>query len=143
MPDKIRPEALGVDVPEPLRSVCCAVFGVHPEEVTYKANLYDDFGMESIDTLDIVFRLERTYGIPIHRFELFPDDIFEDPDYVEQRNGVTVLTLAGRHALRVRFPYANLEPFLARGDIHQFNSLVMNVEHIARFLRYREVFDQQ
>ena len=40
-------------------------------------------GAESIDLLDIVFRLEREFGIKIPRGELFPDSIFwGDPDLV-------------------------------------------------------------
>ena len=41
--------------------------GVDPEEVTPKAALIDDLGMESIDALDIVFRLEKAFSIKIPR----------------------------------------------------------------------------
>ena len=41
-------------------------------------------GAESIDFLDIVFRLEREFGIKIPRGELFPEAIFQgDPEFVQ------------------------------------------------------------
>ncbi len=46
--------------------------GVDEEEVTRGATLQGDLGAESIDFLDIVFRLERNFGIKIPRGELFP-----------------------------------------------------------------------
>ena len=47
--------------------------GVEAEAVTPAATLRGDLGAESIDLLDIVFRLERNFGIKIPRGELFPE----------------------------------------------------------------------
>jgi acyl carrier protein len=44
---------------------------VDEDEVTPGATLQGDLGAESIDFLDIVFRLEREFGIAIPRGELF------------------------------------------------------------------------
>ena len=53
-------------------------------EVTPAATLQGDLGAESIDFLDIVFRLEREFGIRIPRGELFPESVFQgDPDFVQ------------------------------------------------------------
>ena len=41
-------------------------------------HLARDLGAESIDFLDIVFRLEREFKIKIERNELFPDPISPD-----------------------------------------------------------------
>jgi acyl carrier protein len=41
------------------------VLGVGTDEVTPDATLRDDLGVESIDLLDIVFRLERALSVPI------------------------------------------------------------------------------
>ncbi|MCX5904911.1 MAG: acyl carrier protein [Proteobacteria bacterium] len=41
--------------------------GVDEEEVTPGAVLFDDLGAESLDLLDIVFRLEKIFGIKIPR----------------------------------------------------------------------------
>ena len=69
------------------------------------ATLQGDLGAESIDFLDIVFRLEREFGIRIPRGELFPESVFQgDPDFV--RDGR--VTEQGMGELRSRMPYADL-----------------------------------
>jgi acyl carrier protein len=83
---------------------------VDEEEVTPKAALHGDLGAESIDLLDITFRLEREFGVSIPRGELFPDSIFQgDPEFV--RDGK--VTDKGLAELRERLPYADLEGFAA------------------------------
>src|SRR5580692_9826598 len=64
-------------------SVLVAALGVDEDDVTPSATLQGDLGAESIDFLDIVFRLEREFGIKIPRGELFPESVFQgDPDFV-------------------------------------------------------------
>src|ERR1700755_2852862 len=72
------------------------------------ATLQGDLGAESIDFLDIVFRLEREFGIKVVRGELFPDSIFQgDPDFVREGR----VTDKGMAELRQRIPYADLDHF--------------------------------
>jgi acyl carrier protein len=52
-------------------------------EVKPDASLIEDLGAESIDFLDIVFRLEKSFGIKIERGELFPEDILTNTEYVD------------------------------------------------------------
>ena len=57
---------------------------VDEEEIKPTSTLQGDLGAESIDFLDIVFRLEREFAIKIPRGELFPESIFQgDPDFVQ------------------------------------------------------------
>ena len=78
------------------------------EEIKPSATLQGDLGAESIDFLDIVFRLEREFGIKIPRGELFPESVFQgDPDLV--RDGR--VTDQGMSELRARMPYADLQAF--------------------------------
>src|ERR671928_1826031 len=78
---------------------------VDEDEIKPTATLQGDLGAESIDFLDIVFRLEREFGIKIPRGELFPDSIFRgDPDFVT--NGK--VTEKGLAELRARMPFADL-----------------------------------
>src|ERR1041385_7989014 len=78
---------------------------VDEEDLTPTATLQGDLGAESIDFLDIVFRLEREFGIKIPRGELFPESVFQgDPDFV--RDGR--VTDRGMGDLRARMPYAAL-----------------------------------
>jgi acyl carrier protein len=77
-------------------------------DVTPTATLQRDLGAESIDFLDILFRLEREFNIRIPRGELFPDSVFQgDPDFV--RDGR--VTEQGMAELRLRMPYADVSGF--------------------------------
>ena len=81
---------------------------VDQDDLRPTATLQGDLGAESIDFLDIVFRLEREFGIRIPRGELFPESVFQgDPDFV--RDGR--VTEQGMGELRSRMPYADLSVF--------------------------------
>lgn len=82
--------------------------GVDEDDVTPTATLQGDLGAESIDFLDIVFRLEREFGIDIPNDELFPESIFHDSsDFVCEGQ----VTDQGMNELRSRMPYADLGHF--------------------------------
>jgi acyl carrier protein len=53
-------------------SVLAEALGVDGDDVIPSATLEGDLGAESIDFLDIVFRLERVFEIKIPQGELFP-----------------------------------------------------------------------
>jgi len=103
---------------------------VDEEEVTPEATLQGDLGAESIDFLDIVFRLEREFGIKIPRGELFPESIFQgDPDFVQ--NGK--VTDKGIAELRARMPFADLSSFAENPDVGHISDL-FTVELITRYI---------
>jgi len=78
------------------------------EEIRPQATLQGDLGAESIDFLDIVFRLEREFGIRIPQGELFPDSIFRgDPELVQDGR----VTDQGLVELGSHMPYADLSAF--------------------------------
>ena len=58
-----------------VRGALVEALGVDEEEVSPSATMVGDLGAESIDFLDIVFRLEKSFGIKIQRGELFPEDV--------------------------------------------------------------------
>src|SRR5437868_12884744 len=104
---------------------------VDEEEVTPTATLQGDLGAESIDFLDIVFRLEREFGIKIPRGELFPESIFQgDPDFVQ--NGR--VTPRGLEELRTRMPFADLSDFEKNPEVSRLSDL-FTVEMIARYIQ--------
>src|SRR5947209_15127521 len=77
---------------------------VDEDELTPTATLQGDLGAESIDFLDIVFRLEREFGIKIPRDELFPESVFQgNPDFLREGR----VTDQGMGSLRSRMPYAD------------------------------------
>jgi acyl carrier protein len=49
-----------------VQEVLVDALGVDNEEVTIQATLIGDLGAESIDFLDIVFRLEKAFGIKMN-----------------------------------------------------------------------------
>lgn len=104
--------------------------GVDEDEITSEATLTGDLGAESIDFLDIVFRLEKNFGIKIPRGDLFPDEkLFTDPSFVQ--NGR--MTEAGLAELRARMPYADVDSFAANPDVQQISNL-FTVEMIVKYI---------
>ena len=104
---------------------------VEEEEITPASTLQGDLGAESIDFLDIVFRLEREFGIKIPRGELFPEAIFQgDPEFVQ--NGK--VTDKGLSELRARMPFADLSKFEKNPELAGISDL-FTVEMIARYIQ--------
>ncbi len=104
---------------------------VDEDEIKPTATLQGDLGAESIDFLDIVFRLEREFGIKIPRGELFPESIFQgDPEFVQ--NGK--VTERGLAELRARMPFADLSKFEQNPDLSAISDL-FTVEMIARYIQ--------
>src|SRR5690348_10694931 len=103
---------------------------VDEDEVRPAATLQGDLGAESIDFLDIVFRLEREFGIKIPRGELFPESIFQgDPEFVQ--NGR--VTVKGLEELRAKMPFADLSQFEKNPEVRHLSDL-FTVQLIARYI---------
>ena len=103
-----------------VQEVLVDALGVDDDEVTTKATLMGDLGAESIDFLDIVFRLEKSFGIKIPREELFPaESLMNNSEYVH--NGK--LTEKGLAELRVKMPHTDLTDFEKDPDINKLGDL--------------------
>src|SRR5215813_2352700 len=103
---------------------------VDEDEIRPDATLQKDLGAESIDFLDIVFRLEREFGIKIPRGELFPESIFQgDPEFVQDGR----VTPKGLAELRTRMPFADLEQFEKNPTVGGISDL-FTVEMITRYI---------
>jgi len=103
---------------------------VDEEDVKPTSTLQGDLGAESIDFLDIVFRLEREFGIKIPRGELFPESIFQgDPEFVN--NGK--VTEKGLKELRERMPFADLGSFEKDPSVSRLSDL-FTVDLITRYI---------
>src|SRR5881227_3217330 len=104
---------------------------VDEEDVKPTATLQGDLGAESIDFLDIVFRLEREFGIKIPRGELFPESIFQgDPEFVQ--NGK--VTDKGLQELRSKMPFADLGAFESDPQVSNLSNL-FTVNMITRYIQ--------
>ena len=102
---------------------------VDEEEVTPEATMVGDLGAESIDFLDIVFRLEKAFSIEIPRSELFPEDILTNAEYVQDG----LVTARGLAELKTRMPFADLTRFEANPAVQDFGNL-LTVSDLCRYL---------
>ncbi len=103
--------------------------GVDDEDVVLDATLVGDLGAESIDFLDIVFRLEKAFDIKIPRGELFPEDILTDSTYVQDGR----VTADGVEELKKRMPFANLDAFAENPVVQDFGN-VLTVADMCGFI---------
>ena len=117
------------EVYEKIRTALVDALGVDEEDVTPEATLVGDLGAESIDFLDIVFRLEKAFGIKIPRGELFPEDILTDSKYVQDGK----VTETGLAELRKRMPFADLDDFSKNPVVQDFGNL-LKVADMCRFV---------
>ncbi len=113
-----------------VKEVLVDALAVDDDEVTPTATLTKDLGAESIDFLDIVFKLEQAFGFKIGQGELFPENVSKDPEYV--RDGK--VTTKGIAALSERLPHVDFsnfakDPQLAKvGEVFTVDALVKFVE---------------
>jgi acyl carrier protein len=117
------------EVFEKVQSALVDALGVDDDEVTPEATLVGDLGAESIDFLDIVFRLEKAFEIEIPRSELFPEDILTNAEYVQDGK----VTDAGIAELKERMPFADLTKFEANPVVQDFGNL-LTVSDLCRYI---------
>ncbi|MCA9011013.1 MAG: acyl carrier protein [Planctomycetaceae bacterium] len=107
--------------------------GVDEDEVTPTATLIGDLGAESIDFLDIVFRLEKNFDIKIPRGELFPENLASaDSGFVADGK----VTAEGIAQLREKMPHANIDSFASNPLVSKLSDL-FTVDMICRFIAAR------
>jgi acyl carrier protein len=100
------------------------------ERVTPDASLVDDLGAESIDFLDIVFRLESAFGIKIPEEEIWQgtfQDVGDDPEALAAR-------LAELRALRPGFRWDRMPDRPTRADLPRLITVGTIVEYLRRRL---------
>ena len=93
--------------------------GVEEDDVQLNASLTGDLGAESIDFLDIVFRLEKAFNIKIPRGDLFPENILSSPEFVKEGK----LTPQGVEELKRRMPHADLSGFEKNPNVAELPNL--------------------
>ncbi len=118
------------EVFEKVRTCLVDALGVDEEEVTPEATMVGDLGAESIDFLDIVFRLEKTFNIKIPRGELFPEDILSNAEYVQDGK----VTPEGLAQLKQRMPFADLSKFEADPRVMHFGNM-LTVQDLVNYVQ--------
>lgn len=86
------------DYSNAVQEAVAGALGLGEDEVTPDATLMDDLGAESIDLLDILFRIERGTGVKIAASDLgdemqggIPEDEFGTPEGNVSRKGLEYL----------------------------------------------------
>jgi acyl carrier protein len=112
-----------------VREVLVDALAVDEDEVTPTASLVSDLGAESIDFLDIVFKLEQTFGFKIAQGELFPEGVASDPRYVQGGR----VTAEGLAALKAKLPHVDFARFEADPQVSRVGT-VFTVEALVNFV---------
>ena len=113
-----------------VRKQLIEALSVDEADVTPTARLQADLNAESIDFLDIVFRLEREFGIKIDRNELFPESIFQgDPEFVQDGK----VTPTGLATLREKMPYSDISGFEKNPSFERIGDL-FTVDLIVKYV---------
>jgi acyl carrier protein len=118
------------EVYQKVKETLVEALGVDEDEVTPQAKITADLGAESIDFLDIVFRLEKSLNIKIPRGELFPDNVLNNPQYVQEGK----LTPAGLTQLKERMPHVDFTEFQGNPDISRMGDL-FTVQTIVNYVQ--------
>jgi acyl carrier protein len=114
---------------EKVKETLVEALGVDEEEVTPEATLTGDLGAESIDFLDIVFRLEKAFGIKIPPGDLFPDNVLNNPEYVEGGK----LTAAGLAKLKESMAHVDFGDLEGDPDVNKLPEL-FKVQTIVNYI---------
>jgi acyl carrier protein len=82
------------DVDAAVKEAVVEALALDDDEVTAESTLMDDLGAESIDLLDILFRIEKSTGVKIEASDLgdymqggIPDEEFSDENEVITEKG--------------------------------------------------------
>ena len=118
---------------EKVQEALVDALGVDDDEVTQEATLVGDLGAESIDFLDVVFRLEKNFDIKIPRGELFPENLAAaDSGFVVDGK----VTEDGIAQLREKMPHADVDAFAGDPQVSKLPDL-FTVDMICKFIASR------
>ncbi len=115
-----------------VREILTGALGVDADEVSPQASLTRDLGAESIDFIDIVFRLEKAFDIKIPSGDLFPGNILNNEQFVQAGQ----VTEAGLVELKVRLPYLRVDDFSKNPKLTELPQY-FDVQMILDYLRDR------
>jgi acyl carrier protein len=92
---------------EKTKECLAGALGIEAEDIRSESSLVKDLGAESIDFIDILFRLEKAFDIKIPSGELFPANLLNEERFVQAGR----VTPEGLKALREKIPYMDLSEF--------------------------------
>ncbi len=124
------------EIYQKVKSVLVDALSVDDEDVKPNSTIRGDLGAESLDVLDIVFRLEKAFTTdPTRKFiiprgDLVPDEkLMENPDYVQAGK----LTPMGLAELKKKMPYSDFTTFDQNPGVDKLDSL-FTVDTLVKYL---------
>jgi acyl carrier protein len=96
-----------IEIIKGVKIVISQALRMDESKISPESSLIKDLGAESIDFLDIVFRLEKTFKIKIPKGELFPEKLLTDARFVKDGR----VTPAGLDELKTKIPNGHWHDF--------------------------------
>jgi acyl carrier protein len=121
------------EINERVAQALVQALGVSRNDITLETSLAGDLEAESIDFLDVVFRLEKDFGIEIARGELFPQELLRDPAMVSNGH----ITADGIKALRERFAFTDLSALKPGLGIEDLMNKMLTVRLIVDYVEHK------
>ena len=115
---------------EKVQTVLEDALGVDADEVKAESRLGPDLGAESIDYLDISFRLEKAFGIKIGEGEMFDQSVLTNTAFVADNK----VTAAGLAELKKKMPHADFTAFEADPQVKNMPNL-FTVAMVCKFVK--------
>lgn len=115
-----------------IRDILVDALAVDEDEVVPEATLMGDLGAESIDILDITFKLEQEFGFKIAQGELFPEGVTQDPEYVQDGK----VTAKGLAMLKERVPHFDHERIEQDPSVENIRK-IFTVESLIKFCEHK------
>jgi acyl carrier protein len=123
------------DVDSAVKEAVVEALALDDDEVTPQSTLMDDLGAESIDLLDILFRIEKSTGVKIEASDLgdymqggIPDEEFSDEN--------EVITEKGAQYLKTVMPQTNPDELAGSLKAEEVITL-FTVENLAHMVKSR------
>ena len=107
------------EIAKQVKSIISQALKVDESKIHPASSLIKDLGAESIDFLDIVFRLEKAFKIKIPKGELFPEKILTDARFVK----AGLVTQAGIDELKLKMSNVNWDEFARNPQVSNLGNL--------------------
>lgn len=115
-----------------VQDILAAALGVERGDIYPESSLTRDLGAESIDFIDIIFRLEKTFDIKIPSGELFPANLLNDDRFVKEGR----VTSAGIEEIHAKVPYLDVETFAKDPQVQKLSEF-FTVQMIVHYVQDR------
>lgn len=128
------------EVVKKVQAAFIEALGVDDDEVTPESKIFDDLGAESLDLLEIVFLLERTFDIKIPRGGMKEaSQAGIDPSQYEVDGKLTALALEKLQELMPEVDPSEIKPGLTANDIPRLFRVQTFVNIVTQLLRDKGV----